>query len=66
MSVGRVTLTPPKREGLERRARSRSVAVESVRTAKVILMLADGGSYSEMKRVTRWHRSLHWTLEDAL
>ena len=66
MSVGQVTLDPPEREGLERRVRSRSVAVESVRTAKVILMLSDGGSYSEMKRVTGWHRSLHWTLEDAL
>jgi len=48
MSVGGVSLAPREREELERRARSRSVAVESVRRAKVILMLADGGSYSQI------------------
>ena len=33
MSLGRVALAPPERKELERRARSRSLAVESVRRA---------------------------------
>jgi len=37
-----VTLAPPERQELERRARSRSLGAESVRRAKVILMLAAG------------------------
>src|SRR4030088_2266637 len=48
MSLGRVVLAPPERKELERRARSRSLAVELVRRAKVILMLAAGWSYSEI------------------
>jgi hypothetical protein len=44
MRLGRVILSPLEREELERRARSRSLAVEVVRRAKVILMLA-AGSY---------------------
>ena len=48
MSSGRVVLAPPERKELERRARSRSLAVELVRRAKVILMLAAGWSYSEI------------------
>jgi transposase len=48
MSLGRVVLAPPERKELERRARSRSLAVELVRRAKVILMLAAGRSYSEI------------------
>jgi transposase len=47
MILGRVILAPPERRELKRRARSRSLAVESVRRAKVILMLAAGDSYSE-------------------
>jgi transposase len=43
-----VALAPLERKELERRARSRSLPVESVRRAKVILMLAAGGSYSEI------------------
>jgi hypothetical protein len=39
---------PPERQELKRRPRSRSLAVESVRRAKVILMLAAGDSYSEI------------------
>jgi len=48
MILGRVILAPPERRELVRRARSRSLAVESVRRAKVILMLAAGDSYSEI------------------
>src|SRR5499427_8796579 len=48
MSLGRVVLAPPERKELERRARSRSLAVELVRRAKLILMLAAGLSYSEI------------------
>src|ERR1700693_2493516 len=48
MILGRVILAPPERRQLKRRARSRSLAVESVRRAKVILMLAVGDSYSKI------------------
>jgi len=48
MILGRVILAPPERRELKRRARSRSLAVESVRRAKVILMLAVGDSYSKI------------------
>src|ERR1700675_2959765 len=48
MILGRVILTPPERRELQRRARGRSLSVESVRRAKVILMLAGGSSYSEI------------------
>jgi transposase len=48
MILGRVILAPPERQELKRRAGSRSLAVESVRRAKVILMLAAGESYSEI------------------
>ena len=48
MILGRVFLAPPERRELQRRARGRSLSVESVRRAKVILMLAGGSSYSEI------------------
>src|ERR1700732_493060 len=48
MILGRVILAPPERRELKRRARSRALAVESVRRAKVILMLAARDSYSEI------------------
>lgn len=48
MILGRVILAPSERQELKRRARSHSLAVESVRRAKVILMLAAGDSYSEI------------------
>jgi transposase len=48
MSLGRIVLAPAEREELERRARSRSLATEVVKRAKVILMLAAGHSYSEI------------------
>ena len=41
-------LAPPERKELERRARSRSLAVELVKRAKVIVMLAAGRAYSEI------------------
>src|SRR5882762_9183818 len=55
MNLSRVVLAPAERKELERRARSRSLAVELVKRAKVILMLAAG-----------LHRSLHQPLEGAL
>jgi transposase-like protein len=48
MILGRVILAPPERRELQRRARGRSLSVESVRRAKVMLMLAGGSSYSEI------------------
>jgi transposase len=48
MSLGRVTLALPERKELERRARSRSLAAESIRRAKVILMLAAGSPDKEI------------------
>ena len=48
MSLGRVVLAPPERRELERRARSRLLAVELVKRAKLILMLAAGRSYGEI------------------
>ena len=48
MSLSRVVLAPLERKELERRARSRALAVELVKRAKVILMLAAGRSYSEI------------------
>jgi hypothetical protein len=48
MSLGQVVLAPEEREELERRARSRSLAAELVKRAKVILMLAEDHSYREI------------------
>lgn len=41
-----IRLAPPERKELQRRLRSRSLAVEEVRRAKVILLLAKGDSFS--------------------
>ena len=49
MSLGRVVLAPPERRELKRRARQRSLAVEIVKRAEVILMLASGHSYREVR-----------------
>src|ERR1700686_4831669 len=49
MSLGRVVLGPPERRELKRRARQRSLAVEIVKRAEVILMLASGHSYREVR-----------------
>src|SRR3984893_8709153 len=48
MSLSRVVLAPLERKELERRARSRALAVELVKRAKVIVMLAAGRPYSEI------------------
>ena len=48
MGLGRVVLAPPERRELRRRARSRTLAAESVKRARVILMLAAGRSYGEI------------------
>jgi transposase len=48
MSSGQVVLAAREREELERRVRSRSLATELVKRAKVILMLANDRSYSEI------------------
>src|ERR1700760_452430 len=49
MGLGRVVLAPPERRELNRRARKRSLAVEIVKRAEVILMLASGHSYREVR-----------------
>src|SRR5258708_12449333 len=50
MSLGRIVLAPPERRELKRRARQRSLAVELVKRAEVILMLAAGRSYREVRQ----------------
>src|SRR5438128_4080804 len=49
MSLGRIVLAPPERRELKRRARKRSLAVELVKRGEVILMLASGHSYREIR-----------------
>src|SRR5258708_32113243 len=50
VSLGRIGLTPPERRELKRRARKRSLAVELVKRTEVILMLAAGHSYREVRQ----------------
>src|SRR5258708_8536829 len=50
MSLGRIVLAPPERRELKRRARKRSLAVELVKHTEVILMLAAGHSYREVRQ----------------
>ena len=50
MSLGRIVLAPPERRELKRRARKRSLAAELVKRAEVILMLAAGHSYREIRQ----------------
>ena len=50
MSSGQIVLAAEERKELERRARSRSLASELVKRAKVILMLANDRSYSEISQ----------------
>src|SRR5258708_20085149 len=50
MSLGRIVLAPPERRELKRRARQRSLAVELVKRTEVILMLAAGRSYREVRQ----------------
>lgn len=59
-----LTLTSDERHDLERRTRSRTIAAEDARRARVILMLADGASYSAIEAavpcyrdfINRWRR----------
>lgn len=59
-----LTLTSDERDTLERRTRSRTIAAEDARRARVILMLADGASYSAIETavpcyrdfINRWRR----------
>src|SRR5258708_11486202 len=50
MAIGRITLAPPERRELERRARSRTVEAENCKRAKLILLLAKGYSLSALGR----------------
>src|SRR6266567_3120953 len=50
VSLGRIVLAPPERRELKRRARKRSLAAELVNRAEVILMLAAGHSYREVRQ----------------
>ena len=52
-------LAPPERRELKRRARKRSLAVELVKRAEVILMLASGLSYREiLERLDRSDKNI--------
>src|SRR5258708_21335567 len=50
MSLGRIVVASPERRELKRRARKRSLAVELVKRAEFILMLAAGHSYREVRQ----------------
>ena len=50
MTLGRIVLAPPERRELKRSAGQRSLAAELVKRAEVILMLAAGHSYREVRR----------------
>src|ERR1700750_572142 len=53
VSLGRIVLAPPERRELKRGARQRSLAAELVKRAEVILMLAAGHSYREIRQRSR-------------
>src|SRR5262249_51954093 len=53
-----LTLTNDERAELERRTRRRTIAAEDVRRARVILMLADGKSYSTIEATVPCYRDL--------
>jgi hypothetical protein len=50
VTIGRIVLAPPERRELKPRAGQRSLAAELVKRAEVILMLAAGHSYREVRR----------------
>ena len=50
MTIGRITLAPPERRELQRRARSRSLSVEDNKRARLMLLVAKGLSFSEICR----------------
>src|SRR6478736_9377692 len=51
-----LTLTSDERDDLERRTRSRTIAAEDARRARVILMLADGASYTAIETTVPCYR----------
>ncbi len=50
MTIGRITLAPPERRELQRRARSRSLSAEDNKRARLMLLVAKGLSFSEICR----------------
>ena len=50
MAIGRITLAPPERRELQRRARSRSLSAEDNKRARLMLLVAKGLSFSEICR----------------
>ena len=50
MAIGRITLAPPERRELQRRARSRSLSTEDNKRARLMLLVAKGLSFSEICR----------------
>src|SRR4030095_2261278 len=52
-----LALTPPERRELKKRLRSRTLPAEDVRSARFILMLARGDSYSQIRQILACNRS---------
>src|SRR5262249_60781561 len=52
-----LTLTFPERRELKKRLRSRTLPAEDVRRARLILMLAQGESYSQIQQMLACNRS---------
>jgi transposase len=50
MTIGRITLAPPERRELQRRARSRTLSAEDNKRARLMLLIAKGLSFSEICR----------------
>ena len=50
MALGRITLAPPERRELQRRARSRRLSAEDNKRARLMLLVAQGLSFSEICR----------------
>jgi transposase len=50
MAIGKITLAPPERRELKRRARSRTLEAEYCKRAKLILLVTKGYSFSEICR----------------
>src|SRR5215831_15590637 len=57
-----LALTPPERRELKKRLRSRILPAEDVRRARLILMVAGGDSYSQIRQTLGCNRSYisHW------
>jgi transposase len=50
MTIGWITLAPPERRELQRRARSRTLSAEDNKRARLMLLIAKGLSFSEICR----------------